>query len=125
MRSQNSFPSEDLEQCSDSERMQSYQIQPLRAHTHRSGNQFRVLALNNQFSQWRHKSDSSKYPPHSDSNHSDKFFIRHSLLNGFDNNSIDEVDESMENPITPAPVQASVKFKSRIPFSPKSYRKKL
>jgi len=84
-----------------------------------------VLALNNQFSQWRHKSDSSKYPPPSDSNHSDKFFIRHSLLNGFDNNSIDEVDESMENPITPAPVQASVKFKSRIPFSPKSYRKKL
>jgi len=84
------------------------------------------LALNNQFSQWKHSSDSNKYQP-SDHINGDKLFIRHSLINGFDDNSIDEVDESLESPVqqqTHPSVQAAVKFKSRIPFSPKSYRKK-
>jgi len=101
--------------------MQPYQMQPLRAQ--RSGNHFRVLALNNQFSQWKHSSDMNKYQP-SDQINGDKLYIRHSLINGFDDNSIDELDESLESPVQHPPVQATVKFKSRIPFSPKSYRKK-
>lgn len=122
IRSQNFFLSDGLDHSSDSERMQPYQMQPLRAQ--RSGNNFRVLALNNQFSQWKHSSDMNKYQP-SDQLNGDKLYIRHSLINGFDDNSIDELDESLESPVQPPQVQATVKFKSRIPFSPKSYRKKL
>jgi len=61
----------------------------------------------------------------SDETNVDKIFIRHSLINGIDDNSIDELDESLETSVQPQSVQATVKFKSRIPFSPKSYRKKL
>ena len=121
IRSQNLFLSDNPNHPSDSERMQPYQMQPLRAQ--RSGNHFRVLALNNQFSQWKHSSDMNKYQ-HSDQINGDKSYIRQSLINGFDNNSIDELDESLESPVQQAPLQAAVKFKSRIPFSPKSYRKK-
>jgi len=121
IRSQNFFLSDDLDHSSDSERMPSYQMQPMRAQ--RSGNHFRVLALNNQFSQWKQSSNMNKYQL-SDQN-SDKSFTRHSLINGIDDNSIDELDESLETNVQPQPVQAAVKFKSRIPFSPKSYRKKL
>jgi len=97
-------------------------MQPVRAQ--RAGNHFRVLALNNQFSQWKQSNNMNKYQL-SDQTNADKLYIRHSLINGIDDNSIDELDESLETPVQPQPVQATVKFKSRIPFSPKSYRKKL
>ena len=122
IRSQNFLLSEDLDHSSDSERMPSYQMQPMRAP--RSGNHFRVLALNKQFSQRKQSSKMNNYQL-SDQTNPDKLYIRHSLINGIDDNSIDELDESLELNVQSQPVQAAVKFKSRIPFSPKSYRKKV
>ena len=66
----------------------------------------------------------NKYQP-SDQINGDKLCIRHSLINSFDDNSIDELDESLESPVQQPQVQATVKFKSKIPFPPKSDRRKL
>ena len=91
-----------------------------RVRSVRSENHIRVLALNNTFSNWKHSSSSS-------CNGSEN--IEHQDLNKKNTNrsyqnvqTIEEVDETCEN-ILPSPKLIQPKFKSKLPFSPRSYRK--
>jgi len=77
----------------------------------------RVLAqLNNQFSTWR-----QQHSPNINIQYQDQTsnvinsFARQAIIE----NSIEELDETPEISVQPA----SSKFKSKLPFSPKSYRK--
>ena len=75
-----------------------------RVRSLRPGNHIRVLALNNQFSLWQQSSNSN--------------------MDDFEDSRIEEVEEeSSENISPPATKLILPKFKSKLPFSPKSYRK--
>ena len=121
IRSRNSLLSDDPDRLSDSENKQSYQMQVLKAQhqQHKSRNQF--IVFKSRLSRTGHRNDHSSL--------GEKFMKKHPLMiNAFDDNSINELDEAVESPVisTPTPIQATtLKIKSKIPISPKCYRKKL
>ena len=87
-----------------------------RVRSLRSENHIRVLALNNQLTIWKHTSNE-------DNDHMDTYQQKISS-NGFHSvQTIDEVDETSEKIPTTKLIQPQQKFKSKLPFSPKSYRK--
>ena len=94
-----------------------------RVRSIRSENHIRVLALNNTFSNWRHSSSNcngAENIEHQDLN-------KKNIIRGFQQQhqhvqTIEEVDETCEN-ILPPPKLIQPKFKSKLPFSPRSYRK--
>ena len=83
---------------------QTRDITAPRVRSLRPGNHIRVLALNNQFSMWHQSSNSN--------------------MDNFEDNRIEEVEEEASENISPPASKLIVpKFKSKLPFSPKSYRK--
>ena len=81
----------------------------------KSENHIRVLALNNQISMWKQSS-----VPNSDHNNDTGTNHKNVVANGVHNN--DPSEDKCDSIVTTSKL-IQPKFKSKLPFSPKSYRK--
>ena len=99
----------------DTNTQPSYHTQRVRSL--RSENHIRVLALNNQFSMWKQSNNitNENFDQNNlHSNHYQDFTTQ---------NIIEEGDGIIEKNFSPRNSQQELKFKSKLPFSPKSIRK--
>ena len=99
----------------DTNTQPSYHTQRVRSL--RSENHIRVLALNNQFSMWKQSNNITN------ENFDQNNLQRNNHQDFTTQNIIEEGEEIIEKLSSPRNSQQEFKFKSKLPFSPKSVRK--